>query len=78
VLAKWIGIASPNAIFISINEVVKSFPNHHPEIIQDLLTLHPNSKLEWVEEFRILVLQTSNDEGFAFNLSRGPIELCSN
>lgn len=74
--AKWIGIESPNTVLLSINEVVRLFSNHHPEIIQDLKTIHSNSELAWVEEFRILVLQTANNEGFAFNLSSEPIQDC--
>ena len=71
-----VGIESPDTALISIHEVVRSFFNHHPETIQDLLTIHPNSELAWVEEFRILVLQTHDGEGFAFNLSKGPIQHC--
>ena len=75
--ANWIEIESPNTVLLSINEVVRLFFNHHPETIQDLLTIHPNSELAWVEEFRILILQTSAAEGFAFNLSIGPMQRCN-
>jgi hypothetical protein len=74
--ATWIGIEAPDTVFLSINDVARSFSNHHPETIQDLMVIHPNSELAWVEEFRILVLQTSKGEGFAFNLSSGPIQQC--
>jgi hypothetical protein len=74
--AAWIGIEAPNTLFLLINEVVTTFSNHHPETIQDLMVIHPNSELAWVEDFRILVLQTSKAEGFAFNLSSEPIQQC--
>ena len=74
--ATWIGIELPSTVLLSINGVVRIFSNHHPETIQDLKTIHPNSELAWVEEFRILVLHTTNTEGFAFNLSSGPIQNC--
>ena len=77
VLATLIGIKSPNILFLSINEHARTFSNHHPETIQDLLAIHPNSELAWVEDFRILILQTSTVEGFAFNLSNGPIQQCT-
>lgn len=75
--AKWVGIESPNTVKLSIDGIIKSFSNHHPETIQDLVTIHSGSRLAWVEEFRILIIETTTPEGFAFSLSRQPIEDCA-
>jgi hypothetical protein len=74
--AKWVGIESPNTVKLSIDGIVRSFSNHHPETIQDLVTIHSASELAWVEDFRVLIIETTSPEGFAFSLSRQPIEVC--
>jgi hypothetical protein len=75
--AKWVGIESPNTVKLSIDGIVRSFSNHHVETIQDLVTIHSESRLAWVEDFRVLILETTSSEGFAFSLSRQTIELCT-
>jgi hypothetical protein len=77
VRAVWVGIELPSTVIFSADGIVKTFSNHHPETIQDLVTIHPNSNLAWSEEFRVLIIETLSPEGFAFNLSRQPIEACS-
>ena len=74
--AEWVGIESPNTVKLSIDGILRSFSNHHPETIQDLVTIHSASELAWVEDFRVLFLETSDLKGFAFNLSKQPIDLC--
>jgi hypothetical protein len=74
--AEWLGIELPSTVKLSIDGIIRTFSNHHPEIIQDLVTVHPNSNLAWSEEFRVLIIETVSPEGFAFNLSRKPIEAC--
>ena len=75
--AEWVGIELPSTVKFSIDGAVRSFSNHHPETIQDLVTIHPNSNLTWVDEFRVLIIETMSPEGFAFNLSRQKIKACS-
>jgi hypothetical protein len=75
--AEWVGIELPSTVKFSINGIVRAFSNHHPETIQDLVTIHPNCNLAWVDEFRVLIIETLSSEGFAFNLSRQPIEACA-
>jgi hypothetical protein len=75
--AEWVGIESPNTVKLSIDGIVRSFSNHHPETIQDLVTIHSASELAWVEDFRVLIIETTSPEGFAFSLSRQPIEVCT-
>ena len=74
--AKLLRIEHPSTVVLSIAGVVRSFWNHHPEIIQDLLTIHAGSRLAWCEEFRVLSLAATFPEGFAFSLSRQPIDSC--
>jgi hypothetical protein len=74
--AKWVGIEPPNTVKLSIDGIVRSFSNHHPETIQDLVTIHTGNELAWVEDFRVLIIETRSPEGFAFSLSRQPIEVC--
>lgn len=76
--AHWIGVDSPNSVTLSVEGEVRSFYNHHPVTIQDLLTIHLDSELFWVERFRVLFIEKSNGGGFAFNLSRQPINDCPN
>lgn len=75
--AEWVGIESPNTVKLSIGGIVRSFSNHHPETIQDLVTIHSASELAWVEDFRVLVIETTSPEGFAFSLSRQQINDCT-
>ena len=75
--AECVGIESPNTVLLSIEGVVRSFWNHHPETIQDLITIHSDSNLAWSEDFRVLIVGTADSEGFAFSLSRQPIEACA-
>ncbi len=75
--AEWVGVESPNTVKLSIDGIVGSFSNHHPETIQDLVTIHSASELAWVEDFRVLIIETTSPEGFAFSLSRQPIEVCT-
>ena len=75
--AEWVGVDSPNTVKLSIDGIVRSFSNHHPETIQDLVTIHSGSGLAWVEDFRLLIIETTSPEGFAFSLSKQPIEDCT-
>jgi hypothetical protein len=75
-ISEWVGIESPSAFKLSIGGEVRSFYNHHPHTIQDLITIHLDSTLVWVERFRVLIIETASAEGFAFNLSNEPIEAC--
>jgi hypothetical protein len=77
VRAVWAGIELPSTVKFSIDGIVKTFSNHHPQTIQDLVTIHPGSNLAWVEEFRVLIIETAGPEGFAFNLSRNAIGACA-
>lgn len=77
VRAVWVGIELPSTAKFSIDGVVKTISNHHPQTIQNLVTIHPSSNLAWVEAFRVLIFETVGSEGFAFNLSRSPIEACA-
>jgi hypothetical protein len=74
--AEWVGVESPNTVRLTIDGEVRSFYNHHADTIQDLITIHLDSKLFWVERFRVLIIQTASAEGFAFNLSNEPIDGC--
>jgi hypothetical protein len=74
--ATWVGIESPNIVKLSIDGIVRTFSNHHSETIRDLVTIHSGSELAWVEDFQVLIIETVIPEGFAFSLSRQPIELC--
>jgi hypothetical protein len=42
-----------------------------------LITIHSDCKVTWVESFRVLIIETTTSEGFAFNLSRQPIDECN-
>ena len=75
--ADWVGIEPQTTVKFLIDGNVRSFYNHHPETIQDLLTAHSNSTLTWVEHFRVLIIETPGAGGFAFNLSRESIETCN-
>jgi hypothetical protein len=75
--ADWIGIESPSTVRLAIAGEVKSFYNHHADTIQDLVTIHLDSKLAWVERFRVLFLENANGGGFAFNFSTQTIGACS-
>ena len=75
--ARWVGIESPTTVNLSIEGVVTSFSNHHAETIRDLVTIHSDSQLAWVDDFRVLFIETSNGAGFAFNFSRQPIDACA-
>ena len=74
----WVGIKSPSIVRLAIDGEVRSFYNHHGGMIQDLITIHSDSELVWVERFRVLFLEKSNGGGFAFNFSTQPIGACSN
>ncbi len=74
--ADWAGVESPNTVRLVIDGKVRTFFNHHADTIQDLITIHLDSKLVWVERFRVLFLEKSNGGGFAFSISRQPIEDC--
>ncbi len=76
--ADWVGIESPSTVRLAIDGEVKSFYNHHADTIQDLMIIHLDSKLVWVERFRVLFLEKFNGGGFAFNFSTKPIDACSN
>jgi hypothetical protein len=75
--AYWVGIELPSTVRFSVDRIVRSFSNHHPETILDLVTIHSGSELSWVEDFRVLIIETTTREGFAFSLSRQPIEVCA-
>ena len=77
VRAVWVGVELPSTVKLSIDGIVKTFSNHHPQTIQDLVTIHPGSNLAWVEEFRVLIIETAGPAGFAFNLSRNAIGACA-
>jgi hypothetical protein len=74
--AECVGTSLPSTVFLSIEGIVRTFSNHHAETIQDLITIHPGVKLSWSEDLRVLFLETADLEGFAFNLSREPIDVC--
>ena len=74
--ADWVGIEPPTIVKFLIEGNVRSLYNHHPETIQDLLTIHSNSTLTWVEDFRVLIIETPGSGGFAFSLSRESIKTC--
>ena len=78
VAADWVGIESPSTVKLAIDGTVRSFYNHHADTIRDLITIHLDSKLVWVERFRVLFLEKPNGGGFAFNFSTQPIDVCSN
>ena len=76
--ADWVGIESPSTVRLAVDGEVSAFYNHHANTIQDLITIHLDSKLVWVERFRVLFLEQANGGGFAFNVSMQPIDACSN
>ena len=76
--ANWVGIEPPSTVKLVIDGKVRSFYNHHADTIQDLITIHLDSKLVWVERFRVLFIEIPNGRCFAFNFSTQPIEACSN
>ena len=76
--ADWVGIESPSTVWLAIDGEVKSFYNHHADTIQDLINIHLDHELFWVERFRVLFVEKSNGGGFAFNFSAQPISACSN
>jgi hypothetical protein len=78
VLADWVGIESPSTVTLSIDGEVRSFYNHHADTIQDLISIHLDSKSFWVERFRVLFIEKSTGGGFAFNFSKEPITTCQN
>jgi hypothetical protein len=75
--ADWVGIESPSTVRLAIDGEVRSFYNHHADTIQDLITIHLDGELVWVERFRVLFLEKSDGGGFAFNFSNQPIESCN-
>jgi hypothetical protein len=76
VSAKFVGIQLPSTVLLSIRGVVQEYFNHHPDTIQDLITIHSDCELAWFEDFRVLALETAGPEGFAFNLTSKPICPC--
>ena len=74
--AKFVGVELPSKVCLSIEGVIIPFSNHHPDIIRDLITIHEDGELYWVEEFRVLVLETKNTGGFAFNLTKKALDSC--
>jgi hypothetical protein len=74
--AKLVGIELPSTVLLSIGDVVTAYSNHHPDTIQDLISIHSDGELVWFEDFRVLALETAGPEGFAFNLSSKPIDPC--
>jgi len=75
--ADWVGIESPSTVKLSIDGEARSFYNHHAETIQDLITIHLDIELVWVERFRVLFIENPNGGGFAFNFSTQPIDACA-
>jgi hypothetical protein len=75
--ADWVGIESPSTVTLSIAGELKSFYNHHAETIQDLINIHLDSELFWVERFRVLFIEIPSGGGFAFNFSTQPIDACA-
>lgn len=75
--AVWVGIESPVTVKFSIGGELMTLFSHHSGTIQDLITIHADSNLVWVEEFRVLFIESSSAGGFAFNLSRQPIAACA-
>jgi hypothetical protein len=74
--AEWIGVESPSKVKFAIDGILLNFFNHHPQTIEDLIKIHSDCKVTWVEDFRVLIFETADSEGFAFNLSRQPIDAC--
>jgi hypothetical protein len=75
-LVDWVGVESSSAVKFSIDGILRNFFNHHSQTIQDLISIHLDCKVTWVEDFRVLIFETADSEGFAFNLSRQPIDAC--
>jgi hypothetical protein len=76
-LVEWVCVKSSSTVKFSIDGIIRHFFNHHPETIQDLVTIHSDCKVTWVESFRVLIIETTTSEGFAFNLSRQPLDVCN-
>ena len=75
--AELVGTESPNSVTLLIDGEVILFYNHHRDTIQDLITIHFDSELFWVERFRVLFIEIPNGGGFAFNFSTQPIDACA-
>lgn len=63
-------------VSLSNQGATASFFNHHSNVIYELSQLHRGSRLEYVERFGILLLRVSEDEGFAFSLSKEALTTC--
>lgn len=66
------------SISVKVNEVGRTLYNHHCQVIYDLATMHPTAQLVYSEQFGLLLIKISIDEGFAFSVSNqmvGPCDL---
>lgn len=64
-------------VMFSIQGEAISLHNHHSETVYSIQGLYPDSQLVYVEKFGILLFRVTKVEGFAFSLSKEPLETCS-
>lgn len=63
-------------VSVTIEGKLRTIFNHHANVVYEIHLLHPNSTVEFSENYNLLIIRSGEGEGFAFSCSDSPLSNC--